>query len=181
LHVKEHQVLSLYSRVDGPERHGIEQLYGVTLSVDYLVVEIIALFSRFLLLLFLDLKKSLSILLQDFLFNLIFDKFFRKRKVLDVLGDLLLDLLVVLLESRLHLVEVNLNRGALLAHIVLNHVVSRLHVDPSALLPSGQEVDGALEEPDLLYDVDDIEFSMEFLHALALDALVVRRLVADLA
>jgi len=87
----------------------------------------------------------------------------------------------VYLYSPLHLVEVDLNRRTLLTHVVLDHVVACLHVDPAALMSSRQKVHCTLQEPELPNDVDDVQFSMQLLHALAFDTLVVRRLVPDLA
>ena len=96
-----------------------------------------------------------------------------KLSRLSLFSGLLLQLLLLLLELDLLPIlglellsgfltgfKVDLHAGTLLLDIVLDDVVSSLHVDPPPLCPIGQEVDCALQEPDLFDDVYDVELAL---------------------
>ena len=69
----------------------------------------------------------------------------------------------------------------MLLDVVLNHVVSRLHVDPPSLSPTCQEVDGALQKPNLLDNVDNVKLTLKLFHSFAFNPLFVGRFVAFFA
>jgi len=77
--------------------------------------------------------------------------------------------------------NVNLTPSITLLDIILDYVVSRLHVNPSPLGPCRQEVDSALQKSDLSNNVDHIELSLQLLHSFAFNSLLMCWFVSFLA